>query len=275
MIDHPRARLRDYHAGSAMRLHAHDEASLSIVVRGGFTERVGRGERDYVRGHAAFFPAGVPHEQAFGSSGARQIIFQPRVDWIDYLTDSRVALADAPHFHSMIFHHLGDRLVEELGMEDSCSALACEGLMLEIVAAFTRSSKTAMSPRQPPTWLRVARDFMINNATRPLTLAEIATAAGRHEIHLAREFRRYFGTSVAADLRRLRVERAAGLLHGAKMGLSEIALECGFSSQSHLCRTFQAHRGVSPSAYRAQARGRFQERHVGENSRCKEGSSRC
>jgi AraC family transcriptional regulator len=84
-------------------------------------------------------------------------------------------------------------------------------------------------------------------------MQDIARVAGRHEVHVAREFRRFFGVSVGTYLRRLRTERVARLLLGPHLSISEIALECGFSSHSHLCREFKAHYGVTPSRYRRQS----------------------
>ena len=237
-----------------MAPHAHDEASLSIVVHGGFWERIGRDERDYARGHVAFFPAAVTHAQTFGSLGARQVTFRPPDTWIEYLADCKVALGDAPYVNAPVFSQLGDRLLREIGRDDMFSGVACEGLMLEVVAAFGRGGRASKTGARPPAWLRVAREFIRENALRPLDLAEIARAAGRHEIHLAREFNRFFGMSVGAHLRHLRTEHAARLLCETHASLSEIALESGFSSHSHLCREFKLRLGVTPSRYRAESR---------------------
>jgi len=246
----PRPRLRQYAAASAMAPHAHAEPSMSIVVEGGFTERVGSDWRDYARGHIAYVPAHLIHAQHFGQRGARQVTFEPQQDWIDYLADCRIALNEAPHSAAAVFQRLGDRLMQEIGAADDFSALACEGLMLETVAAFGRNLRTPATGAAPA-WLEAARDFIHANALQKLSLAEIAAAAGRHEIHLAREFRRRYGLSVGAYLRRQRIDEATRLLRQRRLSLTEIALECGFSSHSHLCRAFRAQHGVTPSQYRA------------------------
>jgi AraC family transcriptional regulator len=106
------------------------------------------------------------------------------------------------------------------------------------------------SAGKPPPWLRATRDFLHANACTYLTRIEIAREAGRHEIYLAREFRRFFGCSVGTYMRRLRIERAEQLLSQPQPSISEIALCCGFASHSHLCREFKARFGVSPSEYR-------------------------
>jgi AraC family transcriptional regulator len=253
MFPQSRLRVRDYGAGTAMAPHHHDEATLSIVVHGGLRERIGRRERDYARGHVAFFPAAMTHSQTFGPVGARQVTFRPPEALIDYLADCKVALDDAPYANAAIYRHLGDRLMREIGRDDAFSAVACEGLMLEVVAAFGRGGRARTTGARPPPWLRSAREFIRENALGTLGLAEIARAAGRHEIHLAREFSRYFGVSIGDYLRQLRTEHAARLLLHSHASLSEIALESGFSSHSHLCREFKMRLGVTPSHYRAQS----------------------
>jgi AraC family transcriptional regulator len=244
-------RLSRFAPSSVMPPHDHEYASLNIVVGGDITEKIGRGERRYVRGHASFCPAGVVHSQDFGASGARQIIFRPQDAWLDYLADCKLDLSASPFAGSMVFQQLGDRLRDEMQSDDAFSAMAREGIMLEIVAAFGRSGTAPASVAEPPAWLRRARAFLHENVSSSLSMTRIAQAAGRHEIHLAREFKRFFGLSVGNYLRRLRTERAAMLLAQSRTDLTDIALACGFSSHSHLCREFKARYGVTPSQYRA------------------------
>lgn len=254
MMLQARPRVRTYRAGSRMDRHEHDEPSLSLVVHGGFLEHIGRRTRDYARGHVAFFPAGMPHAQTFGPLGARQISIAPEAAWIDYLADCKAPLNEAPHANGAVFRRLGDRLLQELAYEDDFTGVACHGLMLEVVAALGRANRPAVAPGRPPAWLRAAWEHISENALRPLTLKEIAQAAGRHEIHLAREFGRHYGMTVGARLRRLRTEHAARLLESSGATLTDIALESGFSSHAHLCREFKAQLGVTPSQYRRSVR---------------------
>jgi AraC family transcriptional regulator len=244
-------RISRYRPHTKMAPHQHDEASMNIVVAGGFLERIGKDERTYTRGTAAFCPAATTHSQVFGTTGVGQIIFKPDDSWLDYLTDCRANLDEAPHTCSTTFRDLGDKLLQELRQDDACSALACEGIMLEIVAAFGRRKTAAAAKSKPPGWLRAAREFMHEHAFASLTVAQIAAAAGRHEIHLAREFRRFFGIPVGAYLRQLRTEQAERLLLRPQLSIGEIALSCGFASHSHFCREFKAHFGVTPSEYRS------------------------
>ncbi len=244
--------LRDahYQAHSSMAAHFHGHASLNLVVDGAFLENIHASERSYEVGHVAFCPAGTTHSQQFGARGARQVILTPQPAWLEYLADCKINLECAPYARSASFHQMAGRLLDELRNDDDFSSLACEGIALEIVAAFGRRKTGDASGGAPPRWLSAARDFIHANALNHLDIEQIATAAGRHEIHLAREFRRFFGVSIGAYQRRLRAERAAALLSQTRVDISEVALECGFAGHSHLCRVFKAHYGISPSQYR-------------------------
>jgi AraC family transcriptional regulator len=244
-------RMAQYAPLAAMPPHSHDDASFGVIVGGDFVERIGKSERRYESGFVTFGPAGVTHSQQFGADGAKQIIITPDDAWLDYLADCRMPLADAPFAQTADFQRLGVKLAGEMAHDDTFSAIARESIVLEIIAAFGRMGVAPSSSTQPPAWLRAARDFLRDNAGETLGMKKIARAVGRHEIHLAREFRRYFGLSIGAYLRRVRSEKAAGLLLRSRADITQIALACGFASHSHLCRVFKAHYGVSPSQYRA------------------------
>ena len=251
MPDPTALRLCRYAPHGVMAPHRHEVPVLRIVIDGNFTEHIGRCERHYSRGTATLCPAGVVHSQEFGAAGARAILAVPQAAWLEYLADCKIELAALPYAHSPAFQSLGGRLLAELASGDAFSALAREGLLLETVAALARNGSVAPVAPAPPAWLRRAREFIHDNAAQPLTLARIAQAAGRHEIHLAREFRRHFGRSVGGYLRHLRTENAARLLMQSQhRDITEIAYACGFSSHSHLCREFKAHFGTTPSQYR-------------------------
>ena len=240
--------VRDYRPREIMPPHVHADPLISIVIRGAFREKIENSERFYSPGHVAFFPAGGKHAQEFGPFGVRQIIFQPQQDWLAYLSDCGTELEAAPYTKGPEFGLLGDRLLLELKNDDSLSELAREGILLEIIAAFGRSdARSGVAPQ----WLRKAREFLHDNACRSVTLDELARVVGRHQTHVAREFRRFFGTSVVGYLRRLRAQRAAGMLADDDLEISAIAFDCGFNSHSHLSREFKLFYGVTPSAYRS------------------------
>jgi AraC family transcriptional regulator len=83
-----------------------------------------------------------------------------------------------------------------------------------------------------------------------LSLEALAKESGYSPIHFSRMFRTATGRTPHSYIVRLRVERARQLLANPSLSLTEIALECGFSSHSHMTRTFHELVGMTPSAFR-------------------------
>jgi AraC family transcriptional regulator len=250
ILTETRLRVSRYPPHRRMTPHRHKEASLCLVVDGGYREKVKGVEHEHGPGHILFYPPHAVHSQCFGPKGAGKIIFTPTTGWLGHLDRHRPDLADAPYSQDIVFRQLGSRLLAELQNDDDCSPLALEGLLLEVIAAFCRHT---IRDRSPPAWLRAARDLIHDRCFERCTMTQVAASVGRHPMHLAREFRRFYGATIGAYQRHLRVEQAAILLLQKPGGsLTDIALTCGFASHSHLCRVFKAAYGVSPAQYRDQ-----------------------
>ena len=91
---------------------------------------------------------------------------------------------------------------------------------------------------------------LAHRAGEPIGIKEIARGLGISQSHLRARFRASCGVSLGRHLRRLRLERACGLLRLTPNRVSEIAEQCGFNSIYSFSRAFRAAFGQSPMAYR-------------------------
>jgi AraC-like DNA-binding protein len=73
-------------------------------------------------------------------------------------------------------------------------------------------------------------------------------------VYLARSVRRWYGTGVGEELRRLRIRSAAGAIAESGATVSTVAHAHGFADEAHLCRAFRRALGVTPGRYRALVR---------------------
>jgi AraC family transcriptional regulator len=87
-----------------------------------------------------------------------------------------------------------------------------------------------------------------------LSLQALASESGYSRVHFVRMFRAATGYSPHNYLLNLKLERARELLRNPSTSLIDIALDCGFSSHSHMSRLFHRIVGVTPSAYRRSLR---------------------
>jgi AraC-like DNA-binding protein len=84
-----------------------------------------------------------------------------------------------------------------------------------------------------------------------LSVASIARTVAIHPVHLSRQFKQAFGQTIGEYVRRLRVEHVCRRL-ATEEDLPTLALEAGFSDQSHLTRIFKRVIGTTPARFRAQ-----------------------
>ena len=87
-----------------------------------------------------------------------------------------------------------------------------------------------------------------------LSLQALANESGYSRVHFVRMFKAATGYSPHNYLLNLKLERARELLKDPSMSLIDIALDCGFSSHSHMSRFFHKVVGVTPTAYRRSLR---------------------
>ena len=93
-------------------------------------------------------------------------------------------------------------------------------------------------------------DYLRGNLDRPLKLAELAKVACFSEFHFHRIFTAVSGETLSNFTNRLRLEKAARLLRYSGQSLTDIALDCGFSSSATFSRAFRSGYSTSPSQFR-------------------------
>ena len=238
----------DYAPASSMAPHRHDETHFVVVVRGHYAERIGGVEVEHRQGHMLLYPAQELHSQRFGAETCEVVLFAPEPNLLESLRECGISVERPRYVQSTHIARLGRHLRREVERGDGLGRLAADGLAMELLALFGRHKRQRANT--PPSWLRAVRDLVADQWNEPLTLKAVASRAGRHPVHVAREFRRHFGASIGEYGRQLRLRRAEELLC-TKRGLSEIALACGFSSHSHFSRLFADAYGLTPSAFRA------------------------
>ena len=92
--------------------------------------------------------------------------------------------------------------------------------------------------------------FIDANDCQNITLAQVAEHVHLSRIYFHRLFVAATGRTPHRYLLERRISRARQLLMTTDMALCEIAMECGFSSQSYFNQVFQREMGCSPGEYK-------------------------
>jgi len=106
----------------------------------------------------------------------------------------------------------------------------------------------------PRKHLTAVLDYISANLHEPISLMDLAEVADVGVFHFAHVFKRRVGMPPHQYVLRKRVERAMSLMRNPEASIVDIALLCGFSSQSHLATAFRRITGTTPGAYRARIR---------------------
>ncbi len=142
-----------------------------------------------------------------------------------------------------------------VAIESAPDQLGREELMPRIVQGLWTPGDTATDLRRSaPVSVVRGRAFIEANTHRPLTLGEVAKAAGASRYHLVRTFTAALGLSPYAYYLQRRIGAARELL-GRGLPPSAVSTMCGFADQSHLTRQFKRIVGVTPGEYSTAHRG--------------------
>jgi AraC-like DNA-binding protein len=103
----------------------------------------------------------------------------------------------------------------------------------------------------PARHLLRAKDLVDARYYEPITVADMARAAGLSPAHFSRQFRTTFGESPHQYVLTRRLERAATLLRNTDRSVTEICFAVGLGSLGSFTTSFRRVYGLAPLAYRA------------------------
>lgn len=89
-----------------------------------------------------------------------------------------------------------------------------------------------------------------------ILVSDLSALVQLSEAYFARAFKRTYGKTPHSYVIGRRLDQASHHLQNGHAPISDIALECGFTDQAHLCKLFRRRMGQSPAAWRREARAR-------------------
>lgn len=130
---------------------------------------------------------------------------------------------------------------------------AAVSMAVAVVRGLSPEASTVMA--RLPNGLSAARrrrvmEYIDANIRRPITVAELADKASMSRYHFMRSFKKTVGETPMRYICRRRIEVAKKMLATRSDPIAEIALEAGYSSQSHMTTVFKAMVGVTPGEFR-------------------------
>jgi AraC family transcriptional regulator len=185
---------------------------------------------------------------------SRQLIDQAVEDGMD--RDPR-SVEIIPRFliRDLVLERAAHQLLREIAQALPGDRLAADALAQELAAhIITAHSNRAVLPRRgpyamAPSRLKRVQEFTRANLATPLSLQDMANAAGMSVFHFARGFKHATGVPPHRYLTDQRLTEARTLLHNPGLSIGEVARAVGFT-HSHFTALFAKRMGMTPTSFR-------------------------
>ena len=174
----------------------------------------------------------------------------------------RDLLTQAPDYFQLIDHEKYARIFEELirhlfanGYDEESDYVNAK--LLELFYRIRKDSENnrkylALAPRRENEYIPRVLVYLQENFRHDVKLADMAYVTGYSPNYFHHVFTSVMGKSPQQYLLELRIRQAKLLLTQSTLSLSEIAYECGFSSQSYFNLQFRRETHTTPGKYRKQ-----------------------
>jgi LacI family transcriptional regulator len=129
-------------------------------------------------------------------------------------------------------------------------AVACENILTPPKGVVARDSTYTVACRDPK--VKSAIQFMSDHYREPISLTDIAAAAGVSKSLLYVVFQKDLGRTPMDILTHIRLDKVKLMLSETNYTVDAVAADCGFGLVANLYHHFKQKTGVSPTAYRKQ-----------------------
>ena len=251
-------------------LHLRQVNHLAVLIASGACSnqwiRCGRESRFHAASGMVGFFSADNEEQTMVSrtdTGAKALILAIPPTHLQSIATSEgltpsAELQARPVFHDAIIRALLSRLVT-----DTSEGSITRGLDAEIAARSLVLRLVQITQGETPEWqadsgvfdsrtMGHITDYIDTHLHHYVPLSDLALLCKTSPSHFAKKFRNSSGLSLQRFVNRRRLQASMALLRSDSTTLSQIALDLGFSSQSHFTRLFSELTGFTPASFRRQ-----------------------
>ena len=252
------------HAPGAMSApHVHEQIEVLVVTRGRLRHHQCGISVDLGPGELVAFWAAFPHHTISSSPDVATVVLYVPLEWF----------LGQPAWTGQISAWMGRGLLRrrdpaQIGWAERCLDAFADGspaglhrlrLLTELhLLDLATGQNSAVRPADAALGRHVQAmiRLILTRFAEPLTIADIARAAGLHPTYAAGVFRRVTGLSPWAFVLQVRTAEAQHLLLDAQRSVLDVGLAAGFGSEARFHAIFRRLTGTTPDRYRRPRRQR-------------------
>ncbi len=232
-----------YPSGLVTPKHFDRYNRISIILQGTLKESACKKEVFAHSGSIVLKPGDLYHQNEYGIKGSRIVSILLKDEVFTKLTAEQ--FMDYRWFHGLPTASTAFQIASKL------TKISTEEDLYDSVIYLLSILKESFDPKNtlPPSWLKKIEEQIRDEYYKSLRTRDIAEKIGVHPVYLARVFRQYYGCSLKSFLQNIRIENAMQELGEMQKSLIHIALDAGFSDQSHFNRIFKKALNLPPGAF--------------------------
>lgn len=166
------------------------------------------------------------------------------------------ALMETPDFleidNSEPYKEIFAKLMKHYDTLSDSKEIILHSLILELIYTITKDSTKRIkngNSNNTYTLIEKSLQYIKEHITEDLALETVAKAMSMSPIHFHNTFKTAVGKTLREYIEEQRIKKATNLLLTTNHTLTQIAFECGFSSQSYFSYVFKRKMKVTPREY--------------------------
>lgn len=167
-----------------------------------------------------------------------------------------ILLHDVLRGSDPVVNGIVDTMTLEASRQEQGNALYAEALGVQLAVHLLRSYASCAEREKPlagqlsQAQVSRLREFIDAHLQDSMTLVDLAGVLNLGVWTFGRQLQRTLGCTAQTLVMQHRIDRASSLLLADQLALKQIAAVCGFADQAHMTRSFRAHTGMTPGAFR-------------------------
>ncbi|WP_395974747.1 helix-turn-helix transcriptional regulator [Chryseobacterium cucumeris] len=226
--------------------HYHENAYFTFLLQGTMTEGNRKETYGCSAGTLLYHHWEDPHYNRKPDIFTRGFHIELSQSWFDRFDIQKNKVEGSFNIKNPALKLLAYQIFRESKTNDISFELNTNQLLLHLFSQLTHQKENT---ERKPLWVGRINEILHESFTENLSLTELSKTLNIHPVHLSRDFHKHFHCNLGEYLRKLKINKSMELLNSPS-SLTDIALECGFSDQSHFIRCFKENIGITPLKYR-------------------------
>lgn len=223
--------------------HSHDNAHITLFLKGGTTEKRKNFSETVGPGSLLFYHSEELHLNQNTLFPSKNINIEIEENLLKELQLSEATIEKSIQ-NTTLTKFIILKIFKESLVADTFSGDT-------ITMLFSQLSNTSHLERfeKSPFWVKSLNELLNDCWNENPNLQDLSQILNLNPITISKHFPKYFGCTLGEYMRRIKINRSLSLIQSKNTNLTEISFQCGFSDQSHFIRTFKNQTGFLPKQF--------------------------